>query len=151
MSEQPPFVEGQTPSDEQERLIAIFDDMERNQIKFLDEASKRIIELCTGLLAVLFAVVAFGDKFPPPYLKANVTTKAVGLLTLALYVLAMLLGLVAVLPREYKRYEQNITGMRSELQRLIHYKMRWLRGAGLLFVLGCVSLALLVALIVLSA
>ena len=48
------------PSDE--RLIALFDKLEEQQLDFLDQAGKRVIELSTGMLGLLFAVTAFGKE-----------------------------------------------------------------------------------------
>ncbi|PDV96796.1 hypothetical protein A9Q02_06125 [Candidatus Chloroploca asiatica] len=60
------------PRAEQQQLAAFFAEAERKQVDFLDEAGKRIIELTTLLLGVLFTVVAFGDTYPPPYLADNI-------------------------------------------------------------------------------
>ena len=45
MSAQPTILDSKPPTDEQKRLLAVFDDMERKQVDFLQEAGKRIIEL----------------------------------------------------------------------------------------------------------
>ena len=66
-----PIQDGEPVEEADEHLITFWDEMEKNQITFLDEASKRIIDLIVLLLGILFGVVAFGDKFPPPYLADN--------------------------------------------------------------------------------
>lgn len=149
-SDRPPIVEGVPPTDEQKRLVALFDEMEKKQIEFLDGAGKRIVELCTALLGVFFGVLAFGDKFPPPYLAGSRPAQVLTLGTLVFYVAAMLAGLYAVQPREYRRYQHNLTEMRRELQRIIGFKSKWVRVAGGLFFLGTVWLALLIVAIVLG-
>jgi hypothetical protein len=51
--------------------------------------------------------------------------------------------------RSYKLYRSNLTGMREELDKMIAYKSRWLRYAGILFALGSVALAgLIISIIV---
>src|SRR5215213_9662084 len=101
---QPPIIDSTPPTEEQKRLVAFFAEAESKQVDFLDEAGKRIIELTTALLGVLFAVLAFGDTFPPPYLKDNPVSKFLSLSALAMYVIAMLMALRTVQPRDYKLY-----------------------------------------------
>ena len=144
MSETPPA----TPAD---RLAALFDTLESQQIEFLDTAGKRIIELCTTLLGVVFAVTAFGDKFPPPYLKANPLGQALLITALALLMAAIGLSLVALTPRKYPRYEYNVTAMREVLDRILNHKSTWLRAASVAFALGALALAALVVLIIRQA
>jgi hypothetical protein len=136
------------PTDEQKRLVALFDELEKQQVEFLDQAGKRIIELITALLGILFAVAAFGDKFPPAYLQGNTPAKALTLATLACYLAAMLAGVWALQPREYQRYQHNVTEMRQELKKIIGYKARRVKVAGGLFVLGSLALGLLVGVMV---
>ena len=151
MSTDAAILQGERPSSADKQLIAMFDDLEKGQIDFLDQTAKRIIELCTGLLSVLFAVSAFGDKFPPPYLHGNAQSKLLVIGILAFYMLAMLAGLVAILPREYRRFEHNLTEMRRELNRIVKYKATWMRVAAILFVLGSLALAVLIATIIFAA
>ena len=151
MSEGLPILEGVPLTDEQKRLVDLFDEMEKKQVDFLDQASKRIIELSTGLLGVLFAVTAFGDKFPPSYLQGNVPAKVLAIATLSLYLSALLMGVWAVQPRDYKRYRHNLTEMKNVLDEIINFKARWLKVASILFVLGSVTLALLIGAIILAA
>ena len=151
MIEEPPVLEGPPPTGEQQRLVALFDEMEKQQVDFLDQAGKRIIELTTGLLGVLFAVTAFGDKFPPPYLQGNNLAKALAMMTLALYLAAMVTSVRAIRPRKYRRYAYNLTGMRQVLEEIIGYKSRGLKVAGSLFVLGSLALALLISAIIFAA
>lgn len=96
-------------------------------------------------------VTAFGDKFPPPYLAGNNPAKALALATLAFYLAAMLTGVRALRPRRYPRYPYNLTRMRAVLDEIITYKSRWVKVAGSLFVLGSLTLALLISAIIFSA
>jgi hypothetical protein len=148
---QPPIVDSTPPTEEHKRLVAFFAEAETKQVDFLDEAGKRIIELTTALLGVLFAVVAFGDKFPPPYLQGNPVGKFLSLTTLACYVIAMLMALRTVQPRDYKLYRHNLDRMRQELDRLIANKKRSLWWAGALFWIGSTILAILIATIIFKA
>ncbi len=147
----PPTYEGQPLSDSDKRLVALFDELEKKQIDFLDEAEKRIIELTTGLLGVLFAVTAFGDKFPPPYLAGNRPAQWAAVVTLALYIAAMLCGVVTLWPRSYRRYHHNLTRLGEELENITRHKSRWFTFASGLFVLGSLSLAVLIGAVIFSA
>ena len=147
----PQILEGSPPTAEQQSLEVFFAEAEKKQVDFLDEAGKRIIELTTLLLGVLFTVVAFGDKFPPPYLVGNPFNKIISLVTLGCYVVAMLLGLRTVQPRDYNRYRYNLDGMREELDRIVANKKHSLWWAGLVFWIGSACLALLIGVIILLA
>ncbi|MFQ5804449.1 MAG: hypothetical protein ACE5JQ_16285 [Candidatus Methylomirabilales bacterium] len=149
--EGPPVLEGVPPSEEQKRLVALFDEMEKKQVDFLDQASKRIVELCVALLGVFFAVIALGDTYPPPFLQGNDPARVLTFATLAFYLAAMLTGVLAIQPREYRRYRYNLTEMRNVLDEIVRFKKRWVQVAGILFVLGSLTLALLVGAIIFAA
>jgi hypothetical protein len=151
MSQQPPIKEGRPPTADQKQLVALFDEMEKKQVEFLDQAGKRIIELCTGVLGLLFAVTAFGKDFPPPYLAGNGLAKGAAVAALGLYIGAMLVALNGVQPRTYDRYDYNLTEMRKELDKIIQHKSGWVKAAGVLFWLGSLALAVLVGAVILSA
>ncbi len=141
MSKEPIKLEPVDDSDK--RLVALFDDLEAEQLDFLDAAAKRLIELTTGLLGVLFAITTFGDKFPPPYLKDNDVAKGLAVITLVLYVVAMLMGMLAIQPRKYARYPHNLGKMREVFDDIRNDKVRWLWWGGIAFWLGSLMLAVL--------
>ena len=151
MNDDIPILEGKPLDAEDERLLALFDKMEEGQLDFLDEAGKRVIELSSAMLAILFAVTAFGKDFPPPYLAGSPCTQALAVAALVFYVLALLAGVVAVQPRRYGRSHYNLSDMRRQLDRIIAYKLRWFRVGLALFFAGSLALAILVGSIVLSA
>jgi hypothetical protein len=139
---------GKPPTDEQEQLVALFNTLESQQLEFLDQAGKRVIELSTGLLGILFAVIAFGDKFPPTYLQGNVAAKGLTVAAVALYLAAILVAVLGIQPRDYQRYRHNLSAMRDELGKIVNHKARWVQAAALLFVLATLALAALIALLV---
>jgi hypothetical protein len=137
--------------EENRRLDNIFDEIEKGQLGFLDESGKSIIEHIATLLAVLFAVSAFGHDFPPPYLKGNLPAKSMVIVTMVLYLAALGTGLWAIQPRSYKRYKHNVTRTRAELAKMMKRKMLWIRVAGSLFALGSIALAVLIFFIIRAA
>jgi hypothetical protein len=150
MSAEPPILAGKPLSDEQKRLNALFDEMKKDQLTFLDEAGKRIIELSTGLLGVLFAVTAFGKDFPPPYLKASPHSQWLAIAVLSVFVLALLFGVLTVQPRNYDYYEYNLTQMQKELDKIVAYKSFCMKVATWAFFAGTLLLAALVGVLVLA-
>jgi uncharacterized membrane protein len=146
-----PVYQGKPLTDEHKRLIALFDEMKKSQIGFIEKSSKRIIELSTGLLGVLFAVTAFGDKFPPPYLKTNPLVQWMAVAVLVTLVAALLCSVLAVQPRNYDYYEKNITEMRKVLDKIIADKSHWMKSATWIFFVGAFLLAILVGFIIFSA
>jgi hypothetical protein len=151
MSSQPPILDGKPLSEEQIRLNVLFDEMKKNQLTFLDEAGKRVVELSTGLLGVLFAVTAFGKDFPPPYLKANPNSQWLAIAVLAIFILALLFGVLTVQPRNYGYYEYNLTRMRKELDKIVVYKSFCMQVATWAFFGGTLLLAVLIGTLVLGA
>ena len=144
-----PILEGRPPSDEETRLVAFFEEAEKKQLELINEAGKRIIELSTALLGVLFTVSAFGEEFPPAYLVQNLPAQVLVVAALLCYLLALGAGLLAVQPRAYNHWEHDLTEMRREKERLIHHKVAWFRAGSLLFGAGCLCLAALVVSIIL--
>lgn len=147
---EPPIIESRQPNEAEERLAALMNDLEKGQLEFLDAAGKRIIELTTALLGVLFAVIAFGDDFPPPYL-ARDDAKILTVLALAAYLGALFFALFSVQPRSYNKYDFNLTKMRAELDKITAYKSRTLRMSGGLFFIGSAALAVMIGVLVMSA
>ncbi|MDW8317101.1 MAG: hypothetical protein RMN53_04520 [Anaerolineae bacterium] len=151
MNDDLPIVEGEPLSAEDRRLLALFDKLEEGQLDFLDAAGKRLIELSSAMLAVLFGVTAFGDKFPPPYLAGHPRVQALAVAVLACYLLALLAGVLAIAPRTYRRSRYNLSDLRRELDRLVTYKLCWFRIGLALFFVGSLALAALVGSLVLTA
>ena len=146
--EQNSIIEGQDPSEESKQLVALFHDLESRQLDFLDDAAKSVVERVATFLAILFGVTAFGSTFPPPYLKDNTAAKALVIVTLVLYLIALGAGMWAIQPRYYRGYIYNVSQMKKELEKITKRKMFWLRFAGILFAVGSVALAALVVAII---
>lgn len=147
----PPILASRPPTAEEERLVDLFAEIESKQLEFLDEAAKRIIELVTALLGLLFAVMAFGGEFPPPYLAGNPFARFVSGAALVCYLGALLVALWAVQPRSYRHDRHNLTEMRAELQQMIAHKARPLRVAGVLFGLASLLLVVLIGSVIVGA
>jgi hypothetical protein len=141
---------GELATDSEKRLNELFDEMDKKQLDFLDQAGKRIIELCTGLLGILFAVTAFGKDFPPPYLKDNILTQLLLTGVLVLLVGSLLCAVRTVQPRKYKFYEHNLTEMRAEWVKLFTHKSTWLTWANWLFFAGTLLLAVAIIVLIFS-
>lgn len=142
--------DAQEPSKEGALVAEIFSEIRKKQVDFIDESGKGIIERITTFLTVLFAVTAFSNNFPPPYLKANLLAKILVIITLVMYLLAMAVAILAIQPRYYDVPLYNVTRMGKELKTILSYKMLRLRIAGVLFALGSIALAALIISIIWS-
>lgn len=159
MSPLPPDVDPQTvnvyagrkPSPEQAEITAFFRALDTRQLELLDQAGKRVIEICSLLLGIFFGVVAFGDSFPPAYLASGDFVKQLTLLTLGLYMAALASAASAIRPRAYDRYPANITAAREELDKMVTYKTRGVQLAEGMLVAASLSLTVLIGLLILTA
>lgn len=145
----PEEVETEEEKAEKERLKAVFSEIESKQLDFLDEAGKSIVERIATFLAILFAVTAFGGNFPPKYLIGNTWGKSLVIAILACYLVAMGMGILAIQPRRYDLYRYNITRMKNEWEQIITHKKRLVQWAGIIFAIGTIALAGLIAYIIL--
>ena len=136
--------ETQDQVEEKQRLKATFADMEKNQLAFLDEAGKSVIERVATFLAILFGVTAFGSSFPPAYLKSNPSNKYLIIVILLCYLVAMALGILAIRPRSYTWHRYQTKEMAETLKGIMAYKKRLVQWAGILFAIGTVLLAVLI-------
>jgi len=130
--------------EERQRLKAIFDEIEKQQLTFLDDAGKSVIERIATFLAILFGVTAFGSTFPPSYIKHSVWNRDLIIAVLACYLVAMLLGMLAIYPRTYSWHRYQTSTMATTFRKMQTYKKRLVRLAGLLFALGTLVLAILI-------
>jgi hypothetical protein len=96
---------------------------------------------------VLFAVIAFGKDFPPPYLQTTLP-RVLTIATLGAFLLAMLCSFIGVQPRDYQKFDHNLTEMRRELAKITSYKSCWFKWGSGLFVAGCVLLTALIVSII---
>jgi hypothetical protein len=138
-------------SEESKNLEKIFDEIESKQIELLDTAGKNLLDRISAMLAVLFGITAFGKDFPPAYLKTHASNKYLVIATLASYLLAMLMALISVTPRQYKRPVYNISEMAREMEKIINHKSWFAKIANLFFWLASLALATLIGRIVFSA
>ena len=142
---------GGEPSDEQKQVATFFRELQTGQLDFLDQAGKRVIELCTALLALLFGLLAFGDKFPPAYVAGYSGVKWMLIGALIAYMMAMVMAAWGIHPQAYDHYPNNITAAREELAKIVAFKAVWVQAAGVLFVLGSLLLTVTAGALVLAA
>lgn len=133
---------------ELQRIREIFADLEKKQPDILDDTAKSVIERVATFLAILFGVIALGGTFPPTFLAGRPWANVLVLGILALYLLSLGAAMWALQPRNYSEYLYNLTRMQNEWKRLLGHKKRWTRAAGLLFALGTIGLAALIAAII---
>lgn len=142
--------ENEAPEDAEEarRLRDIFADMEQKQPDVLDDTAKSVIERIATFLAILFAVTALGNDFPPKYLVKNPPNKWLVISVMACYLLALGAAMVSLQPRNYYDYVHRRKKRAQEWRRLLMHKRRWTSTASILFALGTVALVALIFLII---
>jgi hypothetical protein len=146
----PPIYDAEEPSEESQRIDAIFDDLETKQPDTLDEAGKGLIERIATFLGVLFGVTVLSNNFPPAYLKDNTTAKVIIIISLVCFLCSIAAATWGIQVRYYRRYTNNVTESGKQLKRMLKRKLFWLRVAYILFALGAIALAVLLIVIVWS-
>ncbi len=145
------IAEGTTPTPEQKQLVALFIELEKGQLELLDAAAQRLIGLTSTLLGVLLAITAFGDRFPPAYLRGSGLTKAFVVIALVGFLGATLLALLVAQPRSYTYGTYKPAEMKATMTRIIATKGALLQWAGAMFYAGLTALAALILTIVVTA
>ena len=146
--QQLPPITGEELSEEDKHVIALFSDMRGKQLDFLDEAGKSVIGRIATFLAVLFGVTAFGNTFPPPYLKGNLPAKFLIVATLVFYLLSLFAATRVIQPFSYSYNNMRIDMMKDVLASMNTRKIRWLNRANILFTLGSITLGALIITII---
>jgi hypothetical protein len=136
------------PSAEAQEVEQLFLDMERKQIDFLNESGKSLIERISTFLAILLGASVLSNNFPPTYLKGDLLARVAIFVALGCYLLAMGTAMWTIQPRLYRRYLYNMGALGRVRDQMTRQKMRGLRIASILFLLGSLSLAVLIVEIV---
>jgi hypothetical protein len=145
MSETPPQpsetipVPAQPLSAEDEHLEKLFDGLESDSLKTLEEAARQIITLSTALLGAFFGLLSLEKA--PQYL-GFAEVKFLGSATLIAFFLALLLALLAIAPRRYLFPRASLTVKRALLNEILQRKHRRVRLASWLFGLGALLMLL---------
>jgi hypothetical protein len=136
------LLEVRPPTPDEEALVALFAEMEKESLGTLDTGGRQVITLVTGLLGLFFGVLALKDA--PTYL-SYVEVQILGVLAVGLYFAALLLALAVVRPRRYEFSRRSLTDMRRQLESMRRIKSVNLDRAHLAFGLGSLAMALLLA------
>ena len=127
-----------TPADT--RLEALFDDLEKESLKTLEEAARQIVTLSTALLAAFFGLLAFKDV---PAFLTYADVKVLAALSLGGFFSALFYALDAVLPRRYTFAHADLTEKRRTLETMLSLKQTAVRRASWAF--GIATLLMLAA------
>jgi hypothetical protein len=114
----------------------------------LDAAARLLISLVTGLLTLLFGVLAVAGDPLPSYL-AHWPVRVLGVVSVVALLAALGAALGAVLPARLAADPARPARQAAAFAELVRRKAGWLRGAVVAFGLGmaALSLALIVALL----
>lgn len=136
------FVESSPLSSEDERLDKLFDEMEQESLKTLENAARQIITLSTTLLGAFFGLLAFKDA--PSYLNF-LEIKIIGTAALLAFLAALFFALRVVLPKQYEYPRASLTAKRLILNDMLQNKYRAANMSAWFFGIGA-SLMLVAAL-----
>jgi hypothetical protein len=149
--QKPPQEEGQVevqpfqqPSARAQELTEFFRDIERQQIDFLNEAGKSLIERIATFLVILLGASVLSNNSPPIYLEHDLLARWSILVALICYLCAMGVAMWTIQPRWYRRPLYNMGALERVRDQMTRQKMRGLRLASTLFLLGSLFLAVLI-------
>jgi len=120
-------------SGEDERLDALFDEMEQGSLKTLEDAARQIITLSTTLLGAFFGLLAFKDA--PEYLQYT-EIKIIGTGALLAFLIALFFALNAVSPKRYDFPRASLTQKRNILNDMLARKHKFVGWASWIFGFG---------------
>ena len=117
--------------------------------KNIEEAARLLIGLVTGLLGALFGVLTVSAEKLPAYLSQPLI-KGCGVAAVVLWLLALLSGLLVVLPRRWRANAGNPAEQKQVFGNILAYKSRWLTVAVICFGLGILALGIVLVFALLS-
>jgi hypothetical protein len=127
-------------SAEEEALRKWFDQQRLNSPTNLEDAAKLIIGLISGLLTVMFGVLAIAQKDLPGYL-AIPAVRWLGALVVALLFISLASGLVVVLPFRTSTKSDQPQTQRQAFEGLLERKAIAITVTAIAFGLGIAALA----------
>lgn len=127
---------------DEKKLREWFEAQQLESPKMLDEAARLLIGLVTGLLGVLFSVLALAAEKLPVYVSLPLVRWSAAA-AVALWLAALLAGLAVVTPRAWRQKPGRPGTQRQTFEDILDWKSRWLRTAVIAFGLATVALATL--------
>ncbi|MBI4674486.1 MAG: hypothetical protein HY741_22810 [Chloroflexi bacterium] len=105
----------------------------------LEEAARLLIGLITGLIGVLFTVIAIADNPPPAYLQIPLV-RVLGAVAVVLLLLSLIACLVVVIPTRWKANAAEPATERATFSTILQRKARALFVGAILFGAGVIAL-----------
>lgn len=140
-------IEGRLETAEESGLREWFDKQALAAPDNLEAAARQLITLATGLLSVLFVVLAVADDPLPAYL-AYPSVRWLGAAVVCLLLLSLAASFGAIFPFRDSANSARPDEQRAAFGRILNRKSRWLGVAAVTFLLGLIALGavLLIAL-----
>ncbi|MFN8382222.1 MAG: hypothetical protein U0V02_09795 [Anaerolineales bacterium] len=127
------FVESAPLSLDDERLDKLFDQIEQDSLKTLEDAARQIITLSTTLLGAFFGLMAFKDA---PAFLGFFEIKLIGALALISFMAALYFALQVVSPKRYGFPRASLTVKRKLLEELLTNKHQTVKMSAWIFGVG---------------
>ena len=132
-------IQGRTESEHEVALREWFREQTKASPDNLEAAARLLIGLVTGLLGVLFGVLALAAKTPPAYLQL-LSVRWAGVSAIVFLLLGLMAALVVVLPARLHEYPGRPDKQREQFAGLLLRKSRALLVAIGAFAAGLVAL-----------
>jgi hypothetical protein len=135
-----PSAKVSTLSQEDEKLLKRFEEIDVQSIERLSDAGKRLVEWSTAAIGVFFAALALISNPEVLAIFQSQRPKILGTAAVVFYLLALAVGFFASIPYRYQHSTSNLTLMAKRLESIFTAKYRLIVAGSLLFALGTAAL-----------
>ena len=136
-------------TEEEKKLREWLEQQRLGSLDNLEAAARLLVGLVTGLLGVLFTVLAIASDKPPAYLQRG-DIRALGAVSVVALLIGLLAALVVVLPRPVTFTPSRPATESVAFEEILDRKKRWLQTAVITFSLGVIVLGVVLVIALLK-
>ena len=125
---------------EEKKLREWFENQALESPKTMEEVARLLIGLITGLLGVLFSVLAVAAEQVPVYITLPLVRWA-GVSAVGFWLTALMFGLAVIIPRRWQVKSGRPQTEHETFNQILAHKSGWLTAALIFFGLGTTGLA----------
>jgi len=142
-----PLVESEPLTRSEERMIERYEEIDLKSLERLIDAGKRLVEWGTAAVGIFLAALALLENPKVLQTFALIEVKLLSTVLIVCYLLAVVLGYLASMPRRYIRQRYSITDMSRQDIQMHDRKHRFVLIGSLFFSIGSVMLGVVVILV----
>lgn len=120
--------------EEDQRLAALFARLEQESLDNLEKGGRELIQLVTGMLTIIFGVLALGGKEAAAALSLPLPL-GLAAASLVLLLITLIAALDVVLPGAYRVRDASLSDRAAAYDKMLRRKSEGLRAAAICF--GC--------------